>query len=370
MKKILYALIFSVVFCSCVSVKANAISAKSAVVICGDTGEIIYSRNADKPMPMASTTKIMTALVLLESGDLNRLVTVTKDMILVEGTSMGLCVGDTVTLNDLLYGMMLCSGNDAANAIAAAVGGSNQRFAEMMNKKAQELGLENTHFVTPSGLDAEAHYTTAYELALITAQAMKYSEFRKAVASKSVTLTYGNPPVKRTLTNHNRLLMLYDDVVGVKTGFTSKSGRCLVSAAQKDGKYVIAVTLNDSNDWRDHRELLTLGLSSVSSVTLNEYRLNLPFATKNTERIISLSKEFNICTKSDEKISECVYVPKFLYLPVEKNETVGYIIIKSGKKEIRKTYIKSERKVKQKSTTSLQCFWLNFLNILGSINER
>ena len=190
------------------NLRALAISAKSAVVINGDTGEVLYSKDADIKMPMASTTKIMTALLLCEYGNLERQITVTEDMVRVEGTSMGLLPGDTVTLHDLLYGMLLCSGNDAANAIAISVAGSIPDFVVMMNNKAKELNLSSTSFETPSGLDGENHYTTALELALITKKAFEYDEFSGAVASKSATLCYGNPPYNRTLTNHNKLLKM------------------------------------------------------------------------------------------------------------------------------------------------------------------
>ena len=239
-----------VIICTIISLPVSAVSssAKAAAVINGDTGEALYAQNADMRLPMASTTKIMTSLLLCEHGNLRNEITVTADMLRVEGSSMGLLPGDTVTLHDLLYGMLLASGNDAANVTAIAISGSVTAFAELMNKRAAELGLKNTHFVTPSGLDAEEHYTTARELALLAAFALKNEEFAKAAASKTATLCYGNPPYKRTISNHNKLLKLYDGAIGVKTGFTKKSGRCLVSAARRDGKLAVAVTLCDPDD--------------------------------------------------------------------------------------------------------------------------
>ena len=214
-----------------VHTNAEMTSAKAAVLINGDTGEIIYSYNENEKLPMASTTKIMTALILCETADLSEEITVTADMLKVEGSSMGLLAGDRVTYHDLLYGMMLASGNDAANVTAISIAGSVEKFAKMMNRRAEELGLKNTHFVTPSGLDADGHYTTAYDLALLAAFALKNEDFAKAASSKSAVLNYGNPPYRRTLTNHNKLLSSFEGAVGVKTGFTKKSGRCLVSAA-------------------------------------------------------------------------------------------------------------------------------------------
>ena len=237
-------------------VGALSTSAKAAAIINGDTGEVIYEQNANQRLPMASTTKIMTALLLCEQEAFEREIVVTDEMVRVEGSSMGLLPGDRVTYRDLLYGMLLASGNDAANTTAISVGGSIEQFVQMMNNKAAELGLHNTQFVTPSGLDAEGHYTTAHDLAQLAAYALQNQNFAEAAGSDSATLCYGNPPYNRKLQNHNRLLRLSDDVVGVKTGYTKKSGRCLVSAGRRDGKLVVAVTLNDSNDWQDHLSML------------------------------------------------------------------------------------------------------------------
>lgn len=320
---------FILVFCllaSLFAISASGISAKSAVVICGDTGEILYSHNHNARMSMASTTKIMTAwLLCLLGGDLSRTVVTTPEMVTVEGSSMGLLAGDTVSLRDLLYGMMLPSGNDAANTAAIAIGGSVEGFVELMNKKAAEMGLENTHFCTPSGLDAESHYTTAYELALIAREALKNEEFAAAAAAKSATLSYGNPPYRRTLTNHNKLLKMYDDVVGVKTGFTKKSGRCLVSAAKSDGKYVITVTLNDGNDWADHRTLLDIGLAAVQvqNIGFDFKKLSLPIASGGA--IDEDVPDFKLCTAMNTEISALVSAPRFLYAPVKAGESVAKI---------------------------------------------
>ena len=349
--------------------RAGAVSAKSAVLINGDTGEIIYSKDAVTRLPMASTTKIMTALLLCEYGNLDNEITVTEDMVRVEGTSMGLLPGDKVTLHDLLYGMLLCSGNDAANAIAVTLGGSIEGFAEMMNAKARNLGLSDTNFVTPSGLDAENHYTTALALALITKKAFEYAEFKDAVASKTATLCYGNPPYNRTLSNHNKLLKMYDDVVGVKTGYTKKSGRCLVSASKKDGKFVIAVTLNDKNDWADHRELLDIGLSSISVKNVK--------ATGNTLSIINGEKEDTgvspadacVSVKSDAEIREETYLPMFLYAPLKSGDTVGYRLIYAGEKEIERQEIKSENDINLKKHKKYKKIIEIAFCILGSINE-
>ncbi|HQD73306.1 MAG TPA: serine hydrolase, partial [Clostridiales bacterium] len=209
------------------SFNASSISAKAAVLMCADTGEVLFSLNKDLRLPMASTTKIMTALIALEDPSPMREIKVTKEMVAVEGTSMGLLPDDTISLYTLAAGMLLESGNDAANVTAYAIAGGLNEFAKLMNKKAKELGLKNTNFVTPSGLDADKHYSTAYDLALLGAAAIKNPLFKEICSQKSMKVEFGNPPYPRWLYNHNRLLSSYEGTIGIKTGYTKKSGRCL-----------------------------------------------------------------------------------------------------------------------------------------------
>lgn len=307
-------------------------SAKGAILINGDTGEVIYEQNADTRLSMASTTKIMTALLLCEHGDFEREITVTAEMLRVEGSSMGLLAGDKVTLHDLLYGLMLASGNDAANVVAYVIGGTVNGFVKMMNSKAAELGLKNTNFVTPSGLDAEEHYTTARDLANLARFAMQNEDFAAAVSTKSATLNYGNPPYKRTLTNHNKLLSGFDDAVGIKTGFTKKSGRCLVSAAKRDGKFVIAVTLNDPNDWADHKSMLTYGLNAINTTEIsppkNQYIIDV---VGGTEESLQINVDSILASSLTEENFSCtVNLPRFVYAPIKKGEVIGTAIYKKG----------------------------------------
>lgn len=315
-----------------IGVSAIGSSAKAAIVINGDTGEVVYEHNADACLPMASTTKIMTGLILCEQGDLEREITVTAEMLRVEGSSMGLLAGDRVTLHDLLYGLMLASGNDAANVIAFVLGGTVNGFVKLMNDKAEELGLKNTNFVTPSGLDAEGHYTTARDLANLARIAMQNETFAKVVSSKTATLCYGNPPYKRTLTNHNKMLKNFEGAVGVKTGFTKKSGRCLVSAAKRDGKFVIAVTLNDPNDWADHKELLEYGLGMIKTTVIyppqNEYRVDVIGGVQDSLNITAESITTSSLTEDD--FSCTVNLPRFIYAPVKKGDKIGTAVYKKG----------------------------------------
>ena len=314
----------------CPFVKAEfSISAKAAIVIAADTLEVLYEKSANKKLPMASTTKIMTALLLAEQPDLSKTVKTTKQMVTVEGSSMGLLEGDTVSYRDLLYGMLLASGNDAANTTAYVLAGSTQGFAKMMNEKAAELGMKNTSFVTPSGLDDENHYTTAYDLAVLTAAALENAAFRTACSSKSAVLYYGNPPYRRTLTNHNKLLGNYDGIIGVKTGFTKKSGRCLVTAAEREGKRVIAVTLNDPDDWNDHRKLLDYGLEKVLVTEFKNDDIDdvLPIICGSADLIRIKFEQTKICTSLDgnNEIKRKIILPKFVYAPISAGEKVGRI---------------------------------------------
>ncbi len=325
MKKIAVVLILAIALSFRVNASELSVSAKAAVLINGKSGEIIYSKNCDKKLSMASTTKIMTALILCEYGNFNKEVVVTAEMLKVEGSSMGLLPGDKVTLKDLLYGLMLSSGNDAANVIAFTIGGSLNGFVEIMNEKARELELTSTHFETPSGLDGENHYTTAYELALLTQYAMQNPEFKQAVATEKATLNYGDPPYKRTLKNHNKLLKTYEGAIGVKTGFTKKSGRCLVSAAERGGKFLIAVTLNASNDWQDHKTMLDYGFSAIKQteyIPLTD-SCSIPIINGKSE---SLTVNIESLTVNSVEIGniECkIYLPQFLYAPINKGDIVG-----------------------------------------------
>lgn len=245
------------------------VSAKSAVLIDASSGKILCEKNAHDRMAMASTTKIMTALVAAENAELDRTVSVHPSAVGVEGSSIYLYAGEKMTLRDLLCAMLLESANDAAAAIAIEVGGSVERFCDMMNSKATELGLCDTHFTNPHGLYDEAHYTTAYELAMITRAALANEDIREIVKTKKMTVE----PIEgnvRVLYNHNKMLSLYKGAIGVKTGFTKKSGRCLVSAAERDGLTLIAVTLNAPDDWNDHTKLLDAGFDAFEAVPLTK----------------------------------------------------------------------------------------------------
>lgn len=236
-------------------------SAASAILVEQSTGRVLYEQNADERRLIASITKIMTALAALEHGDLGAAYTVTaEDM--AEGSSMYLQPGDQLTLEELLYGLMLSSGNDAALAVAHCVSGELADFVALMNETAESLGMADSHFANPNGLDAEDHYSTARDMARLTCRALENEDFRRIVSSSSVTIG------ERYLANHNKLLRTYPGCLGVKTGYTKAAGRTLVSAAQRDGMTLICVTLSDGDDWRDHAALLDWGFASYHMETL------------------------------------------------------------------------------------------------------
>lgn len=321
------------------------VPAAAAALINADTGNMLACQNETKRLPMASTTKIMTALILCERANLDDEIVCTKEMVTVEGSSMGLMVGDRVSYRALLYGMMLPSGNDAATATAISIGGSLEGFSKIMNDRAKEIGLENTHFVTPSGLDAEEHYTTAGDLAKLACFAMKNKTFKKIVGTEKIAVEYGNPPYRRMLKGHNKLMNYYSGTIGIKTGYTKKSGRCLVSAATRNDCTLIAVTLNDANTLDSHKTLLDYGFRKLSG-----YRLSLPQEIK-APVVISGSGRTKIYTEpifiglSDlerEQLCYKISLKSFIYAPVKKNTVVGHIDFFIGDQLLTSAYIKAE----------------------------
>ena len=249
--------------CTLSGAQALQVSAGSAVLIEKTTGRVIYAKNANTKMGMASTTKIMTALLAVENCDTADQVKILPEYAGIEGSSMYLKAGETVTVNDLLHGVMLMSGNDAATAIAGYCGGDVDAFVDMMNQKAAQLGLDKTRFENPSGLSHDNHYTTAYQLAVLTAYALQNPVFKQIASTKTYTSQSGV-----YMSNHNRLLRSYRGATGVKTGFTKATGRCLVSSAERDGMELIAVTLNAPNDWADHAAMLDYGFANYKMVSL------------------------------------------------------------------------------------------------------
>ena len=251
------ALCAALTLCFCIPVVAEAVevSATACVLMDADTGLVLYRKNEDQRMLIASVTKLMTALVVLEQGEVDETVTVTAAH-MAEGSSMYLRVGEKLTLEELLYGLLLCSGNDAALALTECAGGV-EPFVALMNEKAAALGMENTHFANPNGLDDEEHYSTAYDMALLACAAANEPTLRRIASTRTAAIG------GRTLTNHNKLLSRMDGCIGLKTGYTKAAGRTLVSCAEREGHRLVAVTLRDGNDWNDHEMLYDRGFALV-----------------------------------------------------------------------------------------------------------
>ena len=268
-RRILAALWAAVSLIGCMTAAAEAVevSAAAAVLMDADSGRLLYEKNGEKRMLIASTTKLMTALVALEQGGLQQEITVTGGH-MAEGSSMYLRPGEKLTLETLLYGLLLSSGNDAALAVTECMGGAVP-FVARMNEKAAELGMENTHFANPNGLDDEAHYSTAEDMAKLAAAAMDDPVLRRVASTRTARIG------GRTLTNHNKLLSRVEGCVGLKTGYTKAAGRTLVSCAERDGVRLVAVTLQDGDDWNDHASLYEQGFRVLRPVKAVERGLRL-----------------------------------------------------------------------------------------------
>ncbi len=306
-----------------------SISAESAILIDAVGGRVIYEKNADLRRHMASTTKIMTALVALESGELDRTISVSGEAVGVEGSSIYLKEGDLLTLKELIWALLLESANDAAAAIAIEVGGSIEGFAELMNLKAVELGLSDTHFTNPHGLDEEEHYTTARELAKLAAYALRSPEFCEIVSTYRRSISVGDET--RGLLNHNKLLKLYDGAIGIKTGYTRQSGHCLVSAAEREGVKLIAVTLNAPDDWNDHKALLDRGFGLLESrclINAGDSVFILPcIGGEKNEIMIKNTEGLTLCLPRDTPSAVWrIELPHYIWGGAKEGEVVGRII--------------------------------------------
>lgn len=303
---------------------APAISAAAAAVMHVETGTVVFEKNADGHMLIASTTKIMTALVVLEHCDLREPVEILPEYTAVEGSSMYLRAGETYTVEELLYGLMLASGNDAATALACHTAGSIEAFAQLMNDKAAELGLENTSFRNPHGLDAEGHYSTASDLASLACYAMQNEQFRAIVSTNSITIG------SQTYTNHNRLLRTYPGALGVKTGYTEAAGRILVSCARRDNTQFVCVTLSDPNDWDDHTRLLDWAFDEYEyrEVTNAETAYPLPVLSGTDELCTAVPEQtVSLFLKKDTPVNVEVKLPRYVFAPVVRGDAAGSLTI-------------------------------------------
>ena len=316
-----------VMMISCLSGSCRAVStsATAAVLMDADSGRVLYARNENQQMLIASTTKIMTALVAIEQGDLNQTVTVSRNAALTEGSSMYLKEGEQLTLETLLYGLLLCSGNDAAVAVADGVCGSVEAFVEQMNLRAKELGMENSSFANPNGLDAEGHYSTALDMAKLACAALDNETLMRIASTKTITIG------GRTMTNHNKLLSYMDGCLGLKTGYTMAAGRTLVSCAEQNGQRLVAVTLQDGNDWADHQALYSYGFSAYPAkraVAMGEEVGSLPVSGGAQATVPLIAAEsFSWPVGQEEALTTKVEALEQVEAPVSAGTEAGELVI-------------------------------------------
>lgn len=340
-----------------------SVSAKAAILMEPSTGRVLFEKSADIRLPMASTTKIMTALVALECSSLDDVVTVPAEAVGTEGSSAYLREGDVYRMEELLYALLLQSANDAAVTIACHISGSAEDFAALMNEKAYSLGLTDTRFANPHGLDCEGHYTTARELAKIAAVALENESFKEIASTYKRRFVSGER--SRTYINHNRLLYMLDGAIGVKTGFTSKSGRCLVGAAERDGLRFITVTLDAPNDWNDHKELMELGYDSLERRVLAErgqFSYSLP-VIDGTQDSVEVTNEEALSLVFERGASECksyVKLSKFVTAPVLRGEILGSAIFAMDGEEIARINLVATCDVKIKEKSFFEKFFSIF----------
>lgn len=363
--KLIKNIIFFIIICIPFNTYALEISAKRAVLFEPITGRVIFEKNKDETSGMASTTKIVTAITAIENGNLNDIVTVSKKAADVEGSSVWLEEGEKQTLENLLYGLMLSSGNDAAIAIAEHISKSTEKFALLMNETAKKAGAKNSSFKNPNGLDQEGHYTTAIDLAKITAYAMDNEIFRNIVSTGQKTIPWEGHEWDRTLKNHNKMLVLYDGADGVKTGFTKKCGRCLVSSAVRSGIRLIAVTLNAPNDWEDHTKMLDLGFDALKAETI----FKQGSIVENIKITGAAQETLNVCAKQEivvpvlagDKTDIKINLPQSVNAPIKKNQSIGFAEVYLNGLKIAETQLVSQSDVE---VLYIPGIWDNFKILL------
>lgn len=318
--------------------EAPAVSAASAVLLDAESGRILYARNENEKRAIASITKLMTALVAAEYlDDLSQTITVRKEWTGIEGTSLYLKAGEEISLETLLYGLLLHSGNDAAVALAAHCAGDVETFVGWMNQRARDLGMTGTHFSDPSGLGDEDHYSTALDMARLGAACLKNPVVAKIVATKSIVLE------GRSFTNHNKLLWQYEGCTGMKTGYTRQAGRTLVSSAERDGQKLVCVTLSDGNDWADHKALLDYGFETYPRKVLAEEGGTLRRMTveESLLRQVPVVARDTVAypLKEGEQVTAKIQLPKTARAPVTQGEIAGTVTFYKGERQVGRTYL-------------------------------
>ncbi len=332
-----------------------AVTARSAVVMEAATGKVLYSRNMDERRYPASTTKIMTLIVALEQGSLDDMVSVSDNASRTEGSTIWLEPGEKMRMLDLLYGMMLVSGNDATVAVAEHVAGSVDAFARRMTAKAHEIGAVNTSFVNSSGLPDDRHYTTAHDLALIAAYGYKNPMFEQIVSTKERQIPWAKNDYNRDLRNENRMLWLYEGGNGVKTGYTDAAGRCLVSAAKRDGIQLVAVVLDSQYMWNDSIALLNYGFSKVHPVKLaakNSTVKTVEVAAGQKKSLdLKVAEDLIVPAAEDEKneFSKVIDTPDKVYAAVHKGDVIGQLVVMYDGRKVAAADLVAAESIEKKS---------------------
>ena len=308
------------------------ISSLSAVVYEPESGTLLYEKDSRTKRPMASTTKLMTALLAAENLEPTAVVEVDKAALPVEGTQIGLAPGDSVTVESLLAGLLLSSGNDAANALALAMTDSLPAFSDLMNTRGAALGMTDSHFVTPSGLDSEGHGASARDMALLGAAVLEKPLLAQLCASKTAPLSINDRQI--TVANHNKLLRLYEPCIGMKTGFTKKSGRCLVSAARRDGITLVIATLNGGDYWNDHMALYEYAFPLVEQRTLPlPAAESCPVAGGTAGSVVlEALPPMTAVLRREEQVTMTVELPAFMWAPVEAGQVIGQVRYTAGER--------------------------------------
>lgn len=350
--KILFFIIFFMLLNLSVVARADNqinLNAKSYILVHPDSGRILVNKNSDEKRPMASTTKIMTAIIAIENGDLSSKVKVSKKSASVGGSSFNLKVDEEMSLESMLYGLLMCSGNDAAVAIAEHIAGNTENFVKMMNQKAIDIGAINTHFENPHGLDSPYHYTTAEDLVKIAYYAWNIPKFREIVSTVKKTIYEGN--YTRSITNTNRLLRQFEAVNGIKTGYTGQAGKCLVASAVKNDFHLISVVLGAHNHFSVSRELLNYGfsnfnLSQIVEAQKSYYNINVENGFKDKLLLIAQNDEFIPVSESDS-INLKVVTPDKIKAPIYKNQPVGELQIFINQNLISSTPLVASQDIKE-----------------------
>ncbi|KYO67773.1 D-alanyl-D-alanine carboxypeptidase family protein [Thermovenabulum gondwanense] len=340
---------------------------EAGILIEAKTGKILYEKNANIPLEPASTTKIMTAIIAIERGDLNDKVTTSERAFKSDGSRIYLEIGETLTLEQMLYGLMLSSANDAAVAIAEHISGSVEQFAELMNAKAKEIGAKNTNFVNPSGLPDKNHYTTAYDLALISRYALNNPTFCKIVKTKTFNIPWQGKEYDRTLINHNKLLWRYEGADGVKTGYTVSAGQTIVASATRNGMQLLAVVLKSQgkNIYTDAISLLDYGFNNFKREDLVKNGEEITYIDVKYGNPVALIafQDFSFVSEKDNNlpITKKIDIPKTIKAPLAKGAVIGKIDFYQGENFIGSVNLISKDEVKRKIYTY---FWFRALLFL------